>query len=134
MQTFYSALDPLTRGKVVNLAGQLTIRELIALLSVSQMVISNYSGPLHIAASLQIPTISFYGPETPLLYGPRGGKQVIFFAGIYCSPCLNVYNAKKAMCNGDNRCMQAIRPADVLLEIERQAGADGLLSFLRPEM
>lgn len=129
--SFFSSLDQSTRDRVVNLTGQLQVTELIALLSCCCLVISNDSGPLHIAASLQIPTIAFYGPETPLLYGPRGGRQVIFYAGIYCSPCLNVYNAKKAMCNGDNRCMQAIRPADVLQEIERQSEEGGVLSFLR---
>lgn len=114
VERLYSALPGHARERVLNMAGKLTIDELIALLKVADLCISNDSGPLHIAAALGIPTVSFFGPETPSLYGPSGNNHTIFYAGLYCSPCLNVFNAKRAMCNGDNRCMQAITPAAVL--------------------
>ncbi|PYU26894.1 MAG: hypothetical protein DMG32_08965, partial [Acidobacteria bacterium] len=67
----------------------------------------------HLAEALAKPTLSFFGPETPLLYGPTGDNQVAFYKGIYCSPCLNVHNQKKAPCNGNNVCMKLIGPYEV---------------------
>jgi len=110
----YEELPVTVKGKVLNLAGRLSMDEFMALLKISSLCITNDSGPLHIAAALGIQTVSFFGPETPSLYGPSGNGHTVFFAGLYCSPCLNVYNAKKAMCNGDNRCMQAIDSAEVI--------------------
>lgn len=110
----YDALSSHARQKTLNLAGATDLDQLLALLSMSTLFITNDSGPLHMAAALGKRTFSFFGPESPQLYGPTGDKHDIFYAGIYCSPCLNVFNAKKAMCNGDNRCMQAIDPCQVI--------------------
>jgi len=114
VERLYTMLPSHVRPNVINLAGKLAIDEFIALLTRVHLCISNDSGPLHIAAALGIPTVSFFGPETPSLYGPVGKEHIVFYSGLYCSPCLNVFNAKRAMCNGDNRCMQAITPEAVI--------------------
>ena len=111
------------RAKTIDMSGCLDMESFIALLRLSTLFITNDSGPLHIASALGTPTISFFGPETPTLYGPLGKKDMVFFAGLYCSPCLNVYNAKRAMCGGDNHCMKEITPAEVV----RSMNAAGLL-------
>ena len=101
------------QARMLNVAGKFSLEELCGLLTKSELLITNDSGPLHIAEALAVPTISFFGPETPLLYGPTGDTHVVFYKGIYCSPCLNVHNQKKAPCNGNNVCMQLITPDDV---------------------
>jgi ADP-heptose:LPS heptosyltransferase len=106
--SLYARLPEHAQKSVVNLAGRLPLDEFIALLKCVHLCISNDSGPLHIAASLGVPTVSFFGPETPTRYGPIGDNHVVFYADLYCSPCLSVYNAKRAECNGENRCMQQI--------------------------
>lgn len=113
VRSVYDLLPEGARDKVINLAGVLDIEEFIALLNKSTLFITNDSGPLHIAAALGIPAVSFFGPESPSFYGPVGTNNTVFYAGIYCSPCLNVYNAKTAMCNGDNRCMKEISVEEV---------------------
>ena len=45
-------------------------------------------------------------------------KHKTLYAGIYCSPCLNVLNQKSAPCNGDNECMRRIPVKDVLEAVE----------------
>jgi ADP-heptose:LPS heptosyltransferase len=102
-----------SRG-VLNLAGQLNLRQLAALLERTDLFITNDSGPLHLAAALGTRTVSFFGPETPVLYGPQGAQHLIFFRDLYCSPCLNVFNVKTAMCHGNNQCLKQIPPAMVL--------------------
>lgn len=119
----YNELSPSARSHSLNLAGRQTLDEMIALLLLSDACISNDSGPLHIAAALGIRTVSFFGPESPLLYGPRGAGHTVFYAGVYCSPCLNVYNAKQAMCSGNNVCMQAITREQVIKALLQPAAA-----------
>lgn len=106
----FAALSPAARARTLNLAGEQTLDEFIALLSMGSVCITNDSGPLHMAAALGTRTFSFFGPESPILYAPSGEGHTTFYAGIYCSPCLSVFNAKRAMCRGNNICMQAISP------------------------
>jgi lipopolysaccharide heptosyltransferase II len=101
------------QGRVLNVAGKFSLPELCGLLRTSELLITNDSGPLHLAEALAVPTVSFFGPETPSLYGPTGDSHVVFYKGIYCSPCLNVHNQKKAPCNGNNVCMKLISPEEV---------------------
>jgi len=108
VQGIYSDLPENIKESVTDLSGKLKISEFLALVKRSRFFITNDSGPLHIAAALGIQTLSFFGPESPMLYGPVGDGHTVLYAGIYCSPCLNVFNAKTAMCNGDNKCMKQI--------------------------
>ena len=105
---------------VVSLAGRLTLMELVALLKKSALVITNDSGPLHVAAAAGTKTISFFGPETPLIYSPLGEGHVVFYKGIYCSPCHNMFNAKNYHCPFDNRCMREIAVREVFEAADRE--------------
>lgn len=102
------------RERVAVLAGGAGLRELAELLRDAELFLTNDSGPLHLATLVDTATVSLFGPETPTLYGPLGTRQRVFYAGVYCSPCLNVYNAKTAACGGDNICLQAFGDAPVL--------------------
>lgn len=109
----HALIDTEDRRRVLNVAGKFNLPELCAVLQISDLLVTNDSGPLHLAEALATPTVSFFGPETPLLYGPTGDNQIVFYKGIYCSPCLNVHNQKKAPCNGNNVCMKLISPDEV---------------------
>ncbi|MCB9899333.1 MAG: glycosyltransferase family 9 protein [Planctomycetes bacterium] len=108
------SVDPSMLPRCLDLSGRTTLVELMVLLTRASLLISNDSGPMHLAAALSLPTISFFGPETPALYGPVGARHLVFYAGHWCSPCLSVYNAKIAMCNGENECMRRIGLDDVI--------------------
>lgn len=101
-------------GKRTVFAGDLNLRQLLALLRRGALFLTNDSGPLHLATLAATPTVALFGPETPALYGPLGPRQRVFYAGVYCSPCLNVFNSKTAPCHGVNICMQAL-PVDAVL-------------------
>ncbi len=116
----YSLFPQKFADRIMNLSGYLDIDQFIALLKKSDLFITNDSGPLHIAAALGTSTVSFFGPESPSLYGPPEYNNRVFYAGIYCSPCLNVYNAKTAMCGGDNICMKEIKPSDVISALKNE--------------
>ena len=61
-----------------------------------------------------VPTIIFYGPETPLLYGPINETTQNLFLGISCSPCVTAYNHRNSPCDGDNVCLKSISPDRVM--------------------
>jgi ADP-heptose:LPS heptosyltransferase len=103
-----------TKGRVVDAAGRLSIRELVEALRAADLFVTNDSGPLHLATLVDTPTVALFGPETPSLYGPLGARQRVFYSGVYCSPCLNVYNSKTASCRGNNICLQAVGADEVL--------------------
>ena len=97
---------------VINLAGKTTVLQLLSLLKRSRLLITNDSGPLHFAAALGVPTISFFGPETPVLYGPLGEGHTIFYKNIDCSPCIHAVNTKLTNCTNPI-CMDTITVDEV---------------------
>jgi ADP-heptose:LPS heptosyltransferase len=92
--------------RCVSIAGSLTLAELPALFSLATLMVTNDSGPAHFAAASGLPTIVLFGPETPDLYRPLG-NSIAIYAGLACSPCVNVSNHRKSACS-DNVCMSAI--------------------------
>ena len=103
-------------SRTVNCAGQLSLGELIALLQRSTFLLTNDSGPMHLASAVGTNIIALFGPESPHFYGPVGNAQIVY-KGIECSPCLNVYNAKLFKCPYNARCMDEISVQDVLAAI-----------------
>lgn len=102
---FFDTLPP--GNNVVDLCGELTWMQLAALMNKAYLYIGNDSGPLHLAASMGIPIICLFGPETPNLYGPCNDRNLILYNGIFCSPCMSAFTYKKIFCT-DNLCMKSI--------------------------
>ncbi len=59
-----------SQGKALSVAGNTTLGELVALMRGAKMVISNDSGPMHIAAGFNIPVVAIFGPTSPQRTGP----------------------------------------------------------------
>jgi lipopolysaccharide heptosyltransferase II len=114
-------------GHVLDLAGQLTISELCALLDGARALVSNDSGPMHIGAALGTPTIGLFGPETPVMYGPLGERASALWRPPACSPCINVHENKVATCvRGFPECLVNLS-VDVVLDETRAWVLDGEL-------
>lgn len=99
--------------RVLNMAGRTTLPELIELYHVSDLMITNDSGPAHFASLTELPVIVFFGPETPDVFGPLGKNVNPMYAGLACSPCISAYNQKRSPCS-NNVCLQVITPQQVL--------------------
>lgn len=91
-----------------------TIRELMLIFQFTVLLITNDGGPGQFAALTPVPTIIFYGPETPDLYGPAGDRATLFYNPLPCSPCVTAYNHRNSPCDGDNLCLKQIPPQQVL--------------------
>jgi len=77
----------LSGGRAVSLAGKTNLRELIAIISRANFIVSNDSGPMHIAAALNVPVFAIFGPTDPSRTGPYGKGHTIIREDILCSPC-----------------------------------------------
>lgn len=128
----------LGREKCIDLTGRTSsLRSLLAIFSLGKLLLTNDSGPAHIASLTQIPIIVLFGPETPALYSPLSDKVINLYANFSCSPCLSALNHRKSNCN-DNKCLQAI-PSEVVIKHARHVLSNkskvenGLLSILTRE-
>lgn len=71
----------------INLAGQTTLNQLVALIRRAELVVSNDSGPMHIAAALGKPLVAPFGPTNPRRTGPYRRPLSVIRMEIACSPC-----------------------------------------------
>lgn len=110
-------LDARSQGaRALNAAGALDLRSMAQVCAQSLLVISNDSGPLHVAAASGVPVVGFFGPETPVLYGPAGDGHLVFHQSISCSPCINIEQGKRIQCRYTTPLCQEITSVDLALE------------------
>lgn len=69
-------------------AGETSVGELIALLSLCDGFAGNDSGAMHLAAALWLPTVGIFGSTNPIRTGPAGPRASVIYHRLECSPCL----------------------------------------------
>ncbi|MBI3398709.1 MAG: lipopolysaccharide heptosyltransferase II [Deltaproteobacteria bacterium] len=99
----------LTGNRIIDLTDKTTLRELAYLMSLSKMVITVDSGPMHIAAAMGVPVIALFGPTAPWRTGPYGEKHAVIRKELPCSPCFSRVCKDK-----DVMCMKRIEVEDIL--------------------
>jgi ADP-heptose:LPS heptosyltransferase len=104
--------------RAISLAGQTTLRELLTLYSLADVLVTNDSGPAHFASLTPIHTVVLFGPETPRLFGSLSPSSTIIWKELACSPCVSVFNHRLSPCR-NNVCMQEITVADVYGAVEK---------------
>lgn len=77
----------LSNGKAFSLAGKTTLKDLIEIMRGARFVVSNDSGPMHIAVASGTPVIAIFGPTSPRRTGPYGNGHIVIESGLECSPC-----------------------------------------------
>ena len=100
-----------------NAVGRLSLGELLALLRRASLVLSNDTGPIHLAAAQGAPVIGLYGPNTPAIYGPRGEHSLAFYLGLPCSPCMTNANEKDSSDCRNNICMTLMSVEQVITSL-----------------
>lgn len=95
------------RQQPVMLAGQTDLAELVGILSQVELLVTNDTGPAHIASALSRPTIVIFGPTNPLTTRPFSPYGEIVRQPPDCAPCM------LRDCPIDHRCMTAISPDDI---------------------
>jgi ADP-heptose:LPS heptosyltransferase len=103
--------------RCVSTAGHTTLRQLMVLYTMADVLVTNDSGPGHFSSMTPVPTIVLFGPETPRLFGPLGRQTHLIWKELLCSPCVNVMNHRFSPCN-DNVCMQEISVEEVYEKVK----------------
>lgn len=120
-------IESCAAGEIVNACGLFSLRELLAVIARSTLLISNDTGPLHIAHALGIPTVAIIGPTSPDVVGIPASSAMVR-KDLPCSPC--AYYRGWQACNNPNRweCISSIAPEEVLeaavLQMERAGISD----------
>ncbi len=96
------------RTQPLNLAGKTSVRELMALLSQCRLLVTNDSGPMHVAAAFGVPIVAIFGSTDHTTTSPLSSSCRIVRKPTACAPCL------KTTCPTDHRCMTAISAEDVV--------------------
>lgn len=100
-------LERVPSDRLVDLTGKTSLRELIDLFNLAEVLVTNDSGPAHFAALTDIQVVVFFGPETPTLYKPLTDRCTVMYSHYACSPCVSAYNQRRSPCS-DNRCLAHI--------------------------
>lgn len=77
----------ISAGKASSLSGKTTLLELIDIIKQAEFVLSNDSGPMHIAAAFNVPVVALFGPTSPVRTGPYGKNHIVITSPADCSPC-----------------------------------------------
>jgi heptosyltransferase II len=84
------------------LSGETTLGALVGVLKHLRLLLTNDSGPMHLAAALGTPLVAVFGSTDWTETAPAGGRSVLVREDVYCSPCL------LRDCPIDHRCMTAV--------------------------
>jgi heptosyltransferase I len=101
--------------KVLNLCGATSLPEMIEVVRRGDLLVTNDTGPMHVAAALGKPLVALFGPTEPRRTGPYGQLQNVLRLDLPCSPCLKSDCAYEKT----NECLRALLPAQVLRQAEK---------------
>ncbi len=99
------------RSQPLVLSGKTTIPELINVLTHCAVLVTNDTGPMHMAQALGVPVVAIFGSTDPETTGPSGGEHCLIREQVRCSPCL------LRSCPIDHRCMTQITTELVVMTV-----------------
>jgi heptosyltransferase-2 len=102
-----------TKGRCVDYSGLTTMTEVIDLMSLANIVVSNDSGLMHVAAALNIKVVAIYGSTDPVFTPPLNNESEVISLGLECMPC-----SARECPYGHYQCLTGIRPERVLAAME----------------
>lgn len=99
-------------GRVLNLAGTMTLDQTISHIQQSVLLIANDSAPIHLASLVNCPTIAIYGPTHPAFgFGPLSEQSIVMQKDLPCRPCS--IHGQKSCPLGSHACMREIKSQEI---------------------
>ncbi len=115
-QELGAALARADERRCLDLTGKASLPEMVEWIRSSELMISNDTGPMHVAAALGKPLVAIFGPTEPRRTGPYGRLEATVQTNLPCVPCLKPYCTYFQPLE----CLQAISPEMVFARVERQ--------------
>jgi lipopolysaccharide heptosyltransferase II len=101
--------------RCLNLCGATSLPEMIEWIRRCDLLITNDTGPMHVAAALGRPLVALFGPTEPRRTGPYGQLENVLRLDLPCSPCLKSDCAYEKT----DECLRALSPTTVLARVEK---------------
>jgi heptosyltransferase I len=105
-------------GRCLDLTGRLSLSEMVEWIRLSAVMVSNDTGPMHVAAALKKPMVALFGPTEPCRTGPYGQLQNVLRLELPCAPCMRS-RCRHAI---ERECLRALSPGRVLGALESRCG------------
>ena len=96
------------QAPVHNFVGKTSIRQMMALIDVASLMVTNDSGPMHVAAGFNVPIVAIFGSTDHTTTSPFSDRYRIVRHDVECSPCM------LRECPIDHRCMDRVTVEDVI--------------------
>jgi lipopolysaccharide heptosyltransferase II len=102
--------------RCLDLTGKLSLPEMVEWIRLGELMVTNDTGPMHIAAALRKPIVALFGPTDPLRTGPYGQLDHVLQLDLPCIPCL------KDRCGYVKpfECLRALTPDTVWNEVRKR--------------
>jgi lipopolysaccharide heptosyltransferase II len=102
--------------RCLNLCGKTSLPEMVEWVRLCQLMVTNDTGPMHVAAALDKPLVALFGPTEPRRTGPYGRLEDVLRIELPCSPCMKSYCTYEK----PNECLKAISPATVFEQVQKR--------------
>ena len=99
----------ISNSRCIDFTGKTSLEELMELFLISEALISNDCGLVHLAMLTKIKKFILFGPESPQVFGPVDKNSHIIYSNWPCSPCLSALNHRNSDCS-ENKCLKTIDP------------------------
>ena len=113
-QSLGEAICRSAKPRCLNLCGATSLPEMIEWLRRCEFMVTNDTGPMHVAAALNKPLVALFGPTEPRRTGPHGQLENVMRIDLPCSPCLKSH----CVYEKPNECLRAISPGKVVERIQ----------------
>lgn len=117
---YLEELNKLARNVAHVHGGDLNLRQTLALLSRCDALVTVDTGPLHMAQAVGTPVVAIFGPTDPVIWGPRGERDIILQAESECAPCWG-----RTPCSEGKPCLQQLSVDRVISAVRQVVKLEG---------
>lgn len=114
-------------GRCLDLTGKLSLPEMVEWIRLSELMVTNDTGPMHVAAAIGKPVVALFGPTEPTRTGPYGQIQHALQLALPCVPCMS----SRCRYFKPMECLRALPPAAVFDAARRRLDMAGYMTKSR---
>lgn len=112
-------LAAVDRARCLNLAGKTSLPEMVEWIRTCELMVTNDTGPMHVAAALGKPLVAVFGPTEPRRTGPYGRLQSVIQLDLPCAPCFR----SRCFRRSEMECLRALPVTTVYDAVQHQLQA-----------
>jgi lipopolysaccharide heptosyltransferase I len=116
-------------GRCLDLTGQVSLPEMVEWIRLCQLMVTNDTGPMHVAAALGKPVVALFGPTEPQRTGPYRQLENVLQLSLPCIPCLS----SRCRYTKPLECLRALAIDHVFHAVQQQLAGSPILTQTQPD-